>query len=252
MIKFTATKLAATGKSGSREPDAEGYYTLLIGGLNIANSSGVYYMYEGSRRLFEESGVLMRRIKNGVLKGEMGHPEQESGMSDDDYIDRLLTIVDGNVCCHIKEIWLDVEFGKKHPEVNNPDMVAIFAKVRPSGPKGQYLKDALDNPSENVCFSIRSFADDTRSRGRTNRTLVEISTFDWVVEGGITVASQWDTIALEATALVDKETSVRQLERIVSKKCSWSNEGSNELALRCLEAVKPKVEIKTVSKSTMW
>jgi hypothetical protein len=38
--------------------------------------------------------------------------------------------------------------GKEHPELKNPDLVAIFAKIRPSGEKKAALSDALESTKE--------------------------------------------------------------------------------------------------------
>jgi hypothetical protein len=178
-VKFTATKLASKGKAGILKPDDDGYYTLVIGGLNLFNSVGEYYTADGARQLFEQSSTFMRRIKNGCLKGEMGHPKRLPGMSMDDYLRRIMTIEETNVCCHFKEIWLDEQYGKNHPEFKNPSMIAIMAKLKPTGPKGPSLQKSLDNPNENVCFSIRAFTKDYAVRGVINRVLDQVYSWDF-------------------------------------------------------------------------
>lgn len=213
MIKFTSTKLAAKDKAGILKSDEQGYYTVVIGGLNMFNSVGEYYTADGARHLFEQSSTFMRRIQNGCLKGELGHPKRGPGLSMDDYLRRIMTIEETNVCCHFKEVWLDDQYGKNHPEFRNPSMIAIMAKVKPAGPKGPSLKESFDNPSENVCFSIRAFTKDYMQQGKTIRVLDQIMTWDKVEECGLFIANKWDTPSLES--LSDTVIYKSQIEKIL-------------------------------------
>lgn len=194
VIRFSATKLVGTGKEGVMTPDENGYYTLIIGGLNTLNSAGEYYTLKGAEALFESSSLFMRRIKNGNLHAEKGHPKRLPGMSDQQFISRILRIEETNFAAHISEVWLDKDYGKNHPELKNPDLVAIMAKVRPECPE---LEAALANKKTNVCFSIRALTQDTMIRGLNHRVLTSITTFDWVTEPGISIANKWDSPALE-------------------------------------------------------
>ena len=82
IVRFTASKLLSTGKKGTLTPDSEGYYTQNIGALNCLNSVGELYVLEGAKELFQSSSGLMRRINNGALRGENGHPSMKPGMSE--------------------------------------------------------------------------------------------------------------------------------------------------------------------------
>ena len=197
-VYFSATKLPMLKKEGKITPDADGYYELVVGGLNTFNNSGAwYYTIEGCRELFGPGSLLHRRIANGCLRAEVNHPKRAPNENDQSYIARMLDIDRDNVCAHFKAVWLDENFGKNHPEYNNPGLIAIMALVKPSLPKGDMLKESLDNPNENVCFSIRATADEGFIRGKRVRTLKEIITIDFVNEGGVLVASKWDSPATE-------------------------------------------------------
>lgn len=208
-VKFTCTSLVGTEKKGVLTPDANGYYTLPIGGLNVINSAGEYYDYQGAKALFEQSSTFMRRVKRGALRAENGHPKFQSGMTEDDYIARILTIDEDNVCGHFSEINLDFDNFK---ESNGSKIIGIVGKVAPSGKLSYILEKALNNPKENVCFSIRAFTED--SRGLNNlrtRTLRTIVTFDYVNEPGIHIAEKFKSPALES--LTDRVVTRRTLER---------------------------------------
>lgn len=193
-IKFTCASLQP-GKKGVVAKDDTGYYDMVIGGMNILNSKGEYYEYEAAKSLFENSSAFMRRVKRGALRGEVGHPRKQVGESVDAFLNRVLDICEPNVCVHYSEVYLDFENFK------NPDgskIVAIRAKLRPAGPKAQFLQEAIDNPKENVCFSIRSFTDNSYSHGRVNKVLKNIITFDYVNEPGIHIAEKYKSPSLEA------------------------------------------------------
>lgn len=209
---YTATKLAV-GKKGLLPPDANGYYTMPVGALNVFNSVGQYYTLDGAKHLFDESSIFQRRIANGCLKGELGHPKRGENMSMDDYMTRILTIEETNVCCHFRKIWLDYDFGKKNPQFKNPNMIAIMAEVKPSGPKGQSLKESFENPDENVCFSIRSLTRDYYQRGQCMRVLQQIVGFDAVTEPGLALATMWSAPALES--MVETVVTKRNVQSVV-------------------------------------
>lgn len=174
-VKFGSTALAGTNKTGIIPKDADGYRTMIVGGLNIFNSAGQWYSYDGAKALFESSSQFMRRVSRNALRGELGHPRQEKGQSFDDYVQRILEIRETNVCVHFKEIFLDFNSVK---DANGRAVVAIMAKLIPSGPHGPALEKSLENKDENVCFSIRSFTKDYYDRGIEIRELKNIVTFD--------------------------------------------------------------------------
>lgn len=223
IVKFEATKLAQKGKKGILTPDADGYYTTVIGGLNAVNTSGHWYS-DAARYLFsgtDNNSIFQRRIKAGNLKGEAGHPKLSQGMSVNEFKHRLLVIEEKAVSHHIRRVYLDDSFGKNNPEYGNPSMIGIIAELKPAGPYGPALKAALDNPHENVCFSIRGFTNDTSAGGKRVRTLFEIVTFDWVTEPGISAATKWDSPACESASLevIDSlDMNTRDLEAIVNDK----------------------------------
>jgi hypothetical protein len=214
-VRFTCTALAGTNKAGILPVDKDGYYTMVVGGLNMFNSAGQWYEYEGAKALFEESSQFMRRVKRGSLRGEVGHPKQELNQNFDSYLSRVLEIKESNVCVHFKEIFLDFNRMK---DASGKPVIAIMAKLIPSGPHGPMLQKSLENKSENVCFSIRSFTKDYYNKGVYMRQLNNIITFDHVNEPGISIANKYEAPSLESRT--DSVVTRTQVERVVCTKAS--------------------------------
>lgn len=194
-VQFSCTALNGTGKQGKLPKDADGYYTMPIGALNVFNSNGQFYPYEAAKELFTDSSSLMRRVSTGCLKGEMGHPKPAVGQSMDSFTNRVMMVEETRVCSHFAQIWLD--FNSVKDELGKP-VVAIMAKVAPSGPLGASLERSLENVKEDVCFSIRAFTEDISVAGIKHRMLRQIVTFDHVVEPGISVARKYKSPVLES------------------------------------------------------
>lgn len=213
-VRFSCTSLAGTNKVGNLKKDADGYYTCVVGALNMYNSAGQYYVYEQAKSLFESSSQLMRRVKRGALRGEYGHPKMQVGQTERQFATRVLSIHEENVCCHHAELTLD--FDSLRDDSGRP-VVAIISKVAPCGPMGHILERSLNNPKENVCFSIRSFTDDNFRNNRIERTVKTLVTFDYVNEPGMSVAEKFKSPALEnfediVIARGDIERGIMQLQ----------------------------------------
>lgn len=207
-VRFACTSLVGVNKVGNLKKDANGYREMVIGALNVFNSAGQFYVAEQAKDLFESSSQLMRRVSRGALRGEYGHPKMLPGMSNDQFANRVMAIYEENVSHHFREITLDYERVKD--EQGKP-VIAIIAWVKPCGPMGPALEKSLDNPNENVCFSIRAFTDDYRERGIYKRVLKTIVTWDYVNEPGISVAEKFKAPALES--LLERNISRGELER---------------------------------------
>ncbi len=208
-IKFVCTKLQGTGKTGVLKPDEDGYYTTVVGALNVLNSAGMYYVLEQARDLFEnQSSSFQRRVKRGACRGEVDHPQRRPGESMDEFVNRYCSIDPKNTCCHFSEFWLDFKSQLKGPD--GKPVIAIMAKVAPSGVHGDMLRRQFENGKENVCFSIRSFTDDYIDRGLVKRIIKNIITFDYVNEPGINVAEKYNSTALESLDVRVTETQMRR------------------------------------------
>ena len=248
IIEYASTKLQNLGKEGKITCDADGYYEIVIGAFNIHNSAGEYYTYQGVSALFENNSLFQRRVRGGNLKGEMGHPKRQPGQNDESYIDRMFIVEEKSEAVHYRKIKLDTDYGKKNPHLNNPNLVAVIAELRPCGHYGPALKDALENKWQNVCFSLRGFTKDLLIRGEVHRTLESIVTWDVVVEPGLAVATKWDSPSLESADRVPVNT--RSIEKLIAKKRldGLANENSSIMLADLVDRVK-QPEIKSVSSS---
>lgn len=191
---YGCTALMMTNKAGIIKPDADGYYELILGGLDVFNSAGAFYPLAPAKQLFEDSSQLQRRIRGGNLRGEYGHPKFLPGMSARDFIARIMEIREENISHHIREVTIvhDVKDKDGRPTV------AVIGKVKPSGPKGEALGDSLENRHENVCFSIRSLTHDETVNGRHVKNIRNIVTWDFVNEPGIAIATKYNAPTLES------------------------------------------------------
>lgn len=208
-ITFACTRLYNTNKVGDLKKNADGYYVMVVGALNMFNSAGMYYDFKAAEHFFKSSSALMRRIEGGNLRGESGHPEYVSGMSNQEYFARLLRIDPKRVVCHFASLTLN--FNDYKDEKGRP-IVAIIAEVCPSGELGHVLEKQLANPRENVSFSIRSFTDDKLVGGIVTRYIKNIVTFDYVLEPGMSVAEKFNKTNPALEAYSDESFVISQAE----------------------------------------
>lgn len=189
-ISYTCTALLGTNKKGILKPDANGYYEITVGGFNVRNHSGTEWPLGQAAQLFAPGSALRRRLDAGVVRAEYGHPYSD-GMDAVAYFKRLNEIREEKVCGHFKELRLDYD---NYKSAEGFPIVAVIGKVRPSGPYGKFLKDSLDNPEEETCFSIRAGIDIIDGRNYVK----DIVTYDYVNEGGVALARKYLSIGLES------------------------------------------------------
>lgn len=197
---YSCSALNGTNKAGKLKPDGNGYYDVVLGALNFFNSRGEYYPVEPARKLLESSSILMRRISNGNLRSEYGHPKFLPGMTKKDFLYRIMDTYEQLVCQHIAKVEIDETSVK---DEHGAPIIVFRGRVTPSGPFGDALRKQLDNPEENVCYSIRSITDDyIDGRGILNKALREIYTWDYVNEPGLKPANKWKSPSLESVETV--------------------------------------------------
>lgn len=194
-VTYSCTALLGVNKTGVIKPDENGYYTIVLGALNVENSSGSFYPYEEVKGLFHEGSSLLRRIADGSCRAEYGHPKRLPGMTNRQYLERICEIEETKVCAHITSIELD--FKSYTGDVGEP-IVVIIGKVKPQGPYADCLAKSLENPGEAVAFSIRSITEDKVVSGVNHKYIKLVVTWDYVNEPGIDVSRKWNSPSLES------------------------------------------------------
>lgn len=237
-IVFSSVKSVANNKK--LQQDANGYYKVIVGAINAFNSSGAFYLADGVKELIEsDSSILARRLKSNYLYGEKGHPSYIPGMTNEQFISRNLRIEMNNVSHHIKEIILtptNITSGLQ----GKGNVIKIEAWIKPSGEQGPLLQKALDNPDENVAFSIRSLTCDQMVNGTMIKKLVTIVTWDWVIEPGISIANKYDSIALEAYTKDERRFDIDELRtnKDIITKLNVSAEDAESIRASIDQAIK--------------
>ena len=192
-VVYGNTLLNGVNKAGHLTADANGYYTVVLGALGVENSAGeVYTDTTQSRQTFEQNGTLMRRISQGLLRGEYGHPDPADHPNYMAFERRVRMIKEDRVSHHISKVWLD------KVEHNGTTVMGILGKVKPSGPYGEALREALQNPEENVTFSGRYYSNVSVKGGKRHREIHTVGTWDYVSEPGIAMASKYHSPSLES------------------------------------------------------
>ncbi len=228
---YSCTRLLGTEKVGKLKKDADGYYEIVIGAFDAFNSSGAYYDFQYAKQLFDKSSSFMRRITAGQLKAEYGHPKREHWMDDKKWLDRVYTIEEKNICCHIKSIEL---------QGNSP--VLIVAKIKPTGPYGPALFSQLENASENVSFSIRCISTDGYIGTRYVKGVDQIVCWDYVTEPGLAQAEKFKTASLESLSetIITRSNVIDLID--YRKTAGISMESSDALVQELLRITAPKTK----------
>lgn len=197
IITYENTLLPSTGKRGILKPiDASGYYAINLGGLDVYNESNALYVASTAKDLFTSSSHLMRRINGGKLYNELGHPKREVGMTDDQYLIRILTVYENNACSHLRRIHLEEI---QDPNLNNgKPFIRIIGEVKPMGQLGLLVEDTFKNADSDACYSIRSITNDQFIGNVRHKHLKEIATWDYVLEPGVRHATKYYTASSES------------------------------------------------------
>jgi hypothetical protein len=170
--------------------DADGYTEQPVAVLGIATRNSTYYNvgpFVG--QLTSSDSYINRMLSEGTLYGEYAHPDVAS-LPKDQVIPRLLKVDENNISHHFRGINTGTKL--------NDGGILLMAKMRPFGPKGQYLKESLDSSHINTSFSLRSIAKEQRVGAIIKRDVLRLVTFDMVAAGGYMQASKRFAGAVES------------------------------------------------------
>lgn len=215
LFRYGCTALQGTNKTGVMTPDSDGFYTMVLGGFNVHNSGEAWYPWSSNvQALFAKTSAFQRRVLDGALRGELGHPRPQPGASNRDFMNRIMDIFEPNVCQHIGEVWSDDGLFRGR---DGQPIVAILGKVKPFGDKKGALIDALETPRANACQSIRSLTDDQYRNGRLEKEVRAVITWDHVNEPGIAIAKKWNAPGLEARNQPELVVTRDMLDELVER-----------------------------------
>lgn len=224
------------------EKDASGYYKICLGAINSFNKKGEFYLADGFEDILTNpSSPLAIKLKEKNLVGEANHPAIKSNMSKQDFMERVLRIELNNTSHHIKSVFTQpTNISCGIPGKGN--IIAVMGWVKPIGHLGKTLQDALDNPEQNVCFSVRSFTNDERIGGVTYKKFATIVTWDWVVSPGIKVANKLDTFGMESfnDITMDLETINNVYINVSQRRVS----NEDESVLAYINSMKRKIDMR--------
>lgn len=192
-LSFSNILLSQTGKKGVLKELDGGYYEILLGAFGTTANGGWIYNIESAMRYMKNDREFMYMLNSGRLRSEWGHPVRTPGMTDAEWFVRINTIYEPNVSSHIRAIHFSTDLVK---DSKGRAIVAIVGEVKPSGPNSTAFKEQLENPHEDVNYSVRSFA--KRDFRTMHKHLTKIITWDSVFDPGIKLASKYSTPSLES------------------------------------------------------
>ena len=180
-VKMLLSMDAALGVNRTKdlEYDEDGYCKVVLSVLDIPNSVGLPYASKPFISVLNNSEGFRRRVLNGQCYGENGHPKP-FGMTKMEFFERCQMIEETRHMFHIKdipypEVFTDVKTGKR--------LLGIMGWIKPSGAYGEVLQKQLDNPNENVGFSLRGIA--PVNPATMQKELRSLVTWDRVTEVGL-------------------------------------------------------------------
>lgn len=186
-----------TGKGTVKRLD-ENYVEVVLGALEFPNSVGALYDLESAAAIIERSVPFNRRISDGYLNGEMGHPVERECKDYSDYVRRIHTIDERNTAINIRRVWIN----RNYVGPNGVKCIAIMGEVAPFGPHASSIERALNNPHANLAFSIRSMTTDRIVAGCRRKFFDNIITWDVVNEPGLSVANKFNAPSCESADLI--------------------------------------------------
>jgi len=192
-IQFRVETLVAKDRrnAGRLRQDAEGYYNdVPVAALGIASQNNTYYDVDAFQKQMTSPDTYINKVlTQGKLYGEYGHPSI-AGMQNAAAIDRLSVIDEKSVSHHFRSI--------STGESLSGGGKLVVAKLKPTGPYKQALKDSLDDPCINTAFSLRAVTSAEQRGNLSYRVMKKLVTFDAVCAGGYAEAAKSYSPALES------------------------------------------------------
>lgn len=193
VTSYSNIALAGSGKKGILKKLDNDYFEIILGAFGAFGNGGWLYDTATAMAYIERNPDFIKMMQNGRCRSEWGHPRRTPGMSDQDWFIRINEIMESNTSSHIRRIStsMDTVIDEKGRKV-----VAIIGEVRASGPMAGEFRRQLENPYEDVNYSIRCFA--AKNFASMRKHINRIITWDNVFEPGIGVATKYNTPSMES------------------------------------------------------
>lgn len=193
-LVFGCSMLANSGKQGVIKPDKLGRYELVIGAFNACNKAGIKYIFDGANKILNNpSSELNRKISEGKLYGERGHPKS-FGLKKNEYAERWGTVLESNSAWQIHEFKLSQQLAKNSA---GESMVVVTGYLVPWGDSAESIRQSFASPTMNTAASVRSIANQGMVAGIFMRDIVNLITWDNVFDNGMDGAEKFLTPACE-------------------------------------------------------
>ena len=84
------------------------YYNVILTGLEYPNSKdGLPYAVTSAEAIINKSVSFNRKLSEGNMRGENGHPKMQPGMSPIQFRARCHQFYETNEAFHVREVWID-------------------------------------------------------------------------------------------------------------------------------------------------
>lgn len=195
-------------KLGKIRPDEDGYYDIPAAVIGKVSDNNTYYVVDSVvKPLTDPNSMISRKLQDGKLFGEHGHPDLSQCDTKYKVVERLLKIDEKFVSHHFKSIYSG--------EKLEAGGMLLNAKIKPEGKYAHELQSFLDNPLVNTSLSLRGICDGRMVKDVQERTLKKLITFDNVLGGGYFEASQrYSAAAYEAIQFSQEDINSLYLDHV--------------------------------------
>lgn len=242
--------LQGSGKKGILKQLDNGYFEIILGAFAAFGNGGWLYDARTAMRYIETDRDFLAMLQAGRLRSEWGHPRRLPGMTDQDWFVRICEIYENNVSSHIRKISVSMDTVR---DEKGRMVVAVIGEVRPSGPHENSFLRMLENPHEDVNYSIRCFAN--KNFKFMTKHINRIITWDSVFDPGIKVASKYKTPSLESRIVTQELDEVEfHLDSLKAGILDSANEESFESLspfVKIIESLYVPTEVSVVMPATL-
>lgn len=194
---YASVAMPTPGKKGVLKKLDNGYSEVLIGAFGAFGNGGWLYDERTAIHYMNNNPEFLQLLANKRLRSEWGHPVRQPGMSDIEWFERVNTILESNWSSHQRKLHLSSDTVK---DEKGRAVIAIIAETTPCGPHAKEFERIMENPDEDLNYSIRSFA--KRDFNTMRKHITKIINFDNVWTPGIKSISKFNTPSMESASVV--------------------------------------------------